>query len=175
MASFFLEVAFRLEKPTAKLLNDAFYAMFYCQIKMLSLYRPGALPGCCFVGQRALTNQVRWFQMQAHHKNKQNHPPLRRTFAHGLLLLTLLLAFLGTIDGPAAKFGVDGGSVVSQTAKVLDRKEGVESTPLWIGVLPKEPPPLHPSFLLCDLKQNLRRWPNVASDISRSPPSLFAI
>jgi hypothetical protein len=32
VASFFLEVAFRLEKPTAKLLNDAFYAMFYCQI-----------------------------------------------------------------------------------------------------------------------------------------------
>ena len=112
--------------------------------------------------------------MQAHHKNKQNHPPLRRTFAHGFLLLTLLLAFLGTIDGPAAKFGVDG-LVIAKTAKVSDWKQGVESTPLWIGILPKEPPPRPPSFLLCDLKQNLRRWPNVASDISRSPPSLLAI
>jgi len=36
----FLEVAFRLEKPTAKLLNDAFYAIFYCQIKMLSWSDP---------------------------------------------------------------------------------------------------------------------------------------
>ena len=40
VASFFLEVAFRLEKPTAKLLNDAFYAIFYCQIKMLSWSDP---------------------------------------------------------------------------------------------------------------------------------------
>jgi hypothetical protein len=40
VASFFLEVAFRLEKSTAKLLNDAFYATFYCQIKMLSWSDP---------------------------------------------------------------------------------------------------------------------------------------
>src|SRR4030095_11897319 len=40
VASFFLEVAFWFEKPTAKLLNDAFYAIFYCQIKMLSWYDP---------------------------------------------------------------------------------------------------------------------------------------
>jgi hypothetical protein len=40
VASFFLEVAFRLEKPTAKLLNDAFYALFYCQLKMLSWSDP---------------------------------------------------------------------------------------------------------------------------------------
>jgi len=40
VASFFLEVAFRLEKSTAKPLNDAFYAMFYCQIKMLSWSDP---------------------------------------------------------------------------------------------------------------------------------------
>ena len=39
----------------------------------------------------------------------------------------------------------------------------------------QEPPPVHASFLLFDFKQNLRRWPNVAGDISRSPPFLYAI
>lgn len=113
--------------------------------------------------------------MLAYPKNNQNQPALHRPIAHGLLLLTLLLAFLGTIDGPAAKFGVDDGFVVSKTAKVSDWKQGGAPTPLWVGTLPKEPPPLHPSFLLCDIKQNLRRWPNIAGDISRSPPFLLAI
>jgi len=107
--------------------------------------------------------------------NHNNQPSLRRTIAHGLLLLTFLLAFIGTIDGPAVTFGGESGFVVSKTAKVLDRKQGVEPTPLWVGALPKEPPPLHPSVLFGDIKQNLRRWPNVASDISRSPPFLLAI
>ena len=40
MALFFLEVAFRLKKSTAKLLNDVFYVMFYCQLKMLSSSDP---------------------------------------------------------------------------------------------------------------------------------------
>jgi hypothetical protein len=40
VASFFLAVAFWLEKPTRKLLNDAFYAMFYRQIKMSSWSDP---------------------------------------------------------------------------------------------------------------------------------------
>jgi hypothetical protein len=113
--------------------------------------------------------------MLVYHKYNENRRALRQSIAHYLLLLTFLLAFLGTIDGPAASVGVDGGSVISQTAKVLDRKVSVEPTPLGIGVLSIEPPQLHPSFLLCDLKQNLRRWPNVASDISRSPPFLLAI
>ena len=34
---------------------------------------------------------------------------------------------------------------------------------------------VHASFLLFDFKQNLRRWPNVSGDISRSPPFLFAL
>jgi hypothetical protein len=34
-ASFFLEVAFHLQKATSKLLNNAFYATLCCQIKKL--------------------------------------------------------------------------------------------------------------------------------------------
>lgn len=40
---YFLEIAFLLEKPTAKLLNDAFYAMFRCQIKMLAWSEPARI------------------------------------------------------------------------------------------------------------------------------------
>lgn len=101
--------------------------------------------------------------------DKKQRPP-SRTVAYLLLLLTFLWAFLGTIDGPAVNFGIDVGSVVCKTAKVLDWDHGVKPGPLCIGVLPDEPPPVHASFLLFDFKQNLRRWPNVAGDISRSPP-----
>ncbi|HET6893078.1 MAG TPA: hypothetical protein VFH31_18375, partial [Pyrinomonadaceae bacterium] len=44
-ASFFLEIAFRRQKVTAKLLNDAFYATLYCQIKTLPWSDPGRVPG----------------------------------------------------------------------------------------------------------------------------------
>ena len=40
-ASFSLEVTFLREKPTAKLLNNTFYAMFYCQPQDVALVRPG--------------------------------------------------------------------------------------------------------------------------------------
>jgi hypothetical protein len=35
VASFFLEVAFSVQKATSKLLNNAFYATLCCQIKKL--------------------------------------------------------------------------------------------------------------------------------------------
>ena len=91
-----------------------------------------------------------------------------------LLSLIFLWAFLGTIDGPTVNLGIAAGSVVYKTPEVLDREPGVRPGPLWFGVFPEEPPPLHASFLLFDFKQNLRRWPNVAGDISRSPPSFHA-
>jgi hypothetical protein len=40
-----LEVAFRLQKATSKLLNDAFYAIIYCYIKKLSWSDPGVPVG----------------------------------------------------------------------------------------------------------------------------------
>ena len=113
--------------------------------------------------------------MLAYATNDKKQRPLSRTVAYLLLLLTFLWAFLGTIDGPAVNFGVDAGSVVYKTPKVLDWEHGVQPGPLWIGVFPEEPPPVHASFLLFDFKQNLRRWPNVAGDISRSPPFFLAI
>ena len=113
--------------------------------------------------------------MLAYPKNDENQRPLSRTVAYLFLSLTFLLAFLGTIDGPAVNFGIGAGSVVYKAPKVLDCEHGVKPGPLWIGVFPEEPPPVHASFLLFDFKQNLRRWPNVAGDISRSPPFFLAI
>jgi hypothetical protein len=41
---FSLEVAFRPQKATAKLSNDAFYDIFCCQIKKLPWFDPATLP-----------------------------------------------------------------------------------------------------------------------------------
>ena len=41
-----------------------------------------------------------------------------------------------------------------------------------IAVHPDSALIVHQTFLLFDFKQNLRHWPNVAGDISRSPPAL---
>jgi hypothetical protein len=99
---------------------------------------------------------------------KQRSPNL--TVAKFFLSLTLLWAFLATIDGPAMNVGVDAGSVVYNTAKSLDRVHVTQLDSLWIGMFPEAPQRVHASFLLFDFKQNLRRWPNLAGDISRSPP-----
>jgi hypothetical protein len=48
-ARFSLEDAFSAQKATSKRLNDAFYAMFYCQIKKL----PWSDPGLAFRGRIA--------------------------------------------------------------------------------------------------------------------------
>ena len=99
---------------------------------------------------------------------KQRSP--NRTVAKFFLSLTFLWASLATIDGPAMNVGVDAGSVVYITAKSLDRVQVTHLDSLWVGIFPEAPQRVHASFLLFDFKQNLRRWPNLAGDISRSPP-----
>ena len=106
--------------------------------------------------------------------DKKPRPP-HRTVAHLLLLLTFLCAFVGTIDGPSVRFESKSGYDVYKTSKPVDANHSAQPGPLWIGVFPEDPPSVHASFLLFDFKQNLRRWPNVAGDISRSPPFFLAI
>jgi len=110
--------------------------------------------------------------MLAPQKIKKNQRPRRRRVAHLPLLLTFLWAFLGTVDGPAVNIGSLAGSVVCKTANDLDWDHRVKPGPLCIGEFPDEPLPVHASFLLFDFKQNLRQWPNVSGNISRSPPFL---
>ena len=113
--------------------------------------------------------------MSAHQKIDQNQRLRSRRITHLLLLLIFLWAFLGTIDGPALHIGTAAGSVVCKTAHVLARGHGVQPGPLCIGEFPDDPLPVHASFLLFDFKQNLRQWPNVSGDISRSPPFLRSL
>jgi len=112
--------------------------------------------------------------MSAHPTSNANQSPLGTSASVILILLAFVWVFLGTIDGPAVNLGIDTGSVVYKKAKALDREAGAEPRLVSIGAYPQEPPRVHASFLLFDFKQNLRRWPNVAGDISRSPPFFLA-
>jgi len=113
--------------------------------------------------------------MLAYPTRDKNHRPSRRTVAYLILLLTFLCAFVGTIDGPSTQIGSKSGYDVYKMPKLVDGEYSAQPSPLWIGLFPENPPPVHASFLLFDFKQNLRRWPNVAGDISRSPPFFSAV
>ena len=98
---------------------------------------------------------------------------LRIKFSACLFSSVLVLwAFVGTIDGPVVWLESNVGHLLYQTPKIPSAEQAELSSPLQNEIVRKDPPPLHPSFLLFDFKQNLRRWPNVAGDISRSPPFL---
>jgi hypothetical protein len=93
------------------------------------------------------------------------------TVAYGFLLLGFLLAFLATIDGPVTNFGSNGTAIANSKTNGLPGWEyGMEREPVPIAILQNEPAVPPASFLLFDYKQNLRLWPVLAGDISRSPP-----
>ena len=97
--------------------------------------------------------------------------PLRTNLPTSLLsLLFVLWAFVGTIDGPVVRLESTAAHLLYQSPKVLNAEHIELPGPPWTEVVHRDPPPLDPSFVLFDLKQDLRRWPNVAGDISRSPP-----
>lgn len=112
--------------------------------------------------------------MSARPTTNQNQHPLSRAIIDILLCLIFLWAFLGTIDGPWVQFQSNSAYVSCNGSKAVSGKHGFEAGKLSIGTCADEPLRVHPSFLLFDFKQNLRHWPNVASDISRSPPSFGA-
>jgi hypothetical protein len=92
------------------------------------------------------------------------------TIAYGLLLLGLLLAFLVTIDGPLTNFGSNAIAVANSKTRLPGWEHGMEREAMPIAILQNEPALPPASFFLFDYKQNLRLWPVLAGDISRSPP-----
>jgi hypothetical protein len=111
--------------------------------------------------------------MFAKRENSNTHA--RWTLLHGLLLVVLLLAFLATIDGPVTNFGSNGTAIAnSRTHGSLGWEHGIEPAPAVIAIVKKEPSVPPAFFFLFDCKQNLRLWPVVAGDISRSPPLFFS-
>ena len=113
--------------------------------------------------------------MLSYTPNDKKKCPAGRIVSHLLLLLTFLCAFVVTIDGPSVQIGSKSGYEVYKTTKLVAGERSAQPWPLSIAVFPEDPPPVHASFLLFDFKQNLRRWPNVAGDIGRSPPFFPAV
>ena len=102
----------------------------------------------------------------------------RRIFAVGysLLLLTLLWAFLSTADGPVVNFSSNAGTIgYSQTPRFHAREYGGQPEVALIGILQDDPPVVHASFHSFDFKQNLRLWPVLSDNLSRSPPRLLQL
>ena len=70
--------------------------------------------------------------------------------------------------------GFAGDFVFSRSAlggsKSLDALGG-HSGAILIGNVRQQKPVIPARFVLFDFKQNLRRWPVLAGDISRSPPA----
>jgi hypothetical protein len=123
----------------------------------------------CFVNRHALASECVVFKMSY---PLQESMPAKSMITRGLLSVIFLWIFVGTIDGPSVSFG--SGHMVYRIPNVEDSGHRAQPIPIWIRILSDEPRPVHASFLLFDFKQNLRRWPNVAENISRSPPSVQA-
>ncbi|HEY7317386.1 MAG TPA: hypothetical protein VIE89_07405 [Candidatus Binatia bacterium] len=98
-----------------------------------------------------------------------------RIVAHGFWVLVFLMTFTIAVDGPAANFASHRPPIVqSKATGFLGGEYGAAREPLAIWVLQNEPVAPPAFFLLFDCKQNLRLWPVLAGDISRSPPPLVA-
>jgi hypothetical protein len=93
------------------------------------------------------------------------------------IAVTLLaITFLRAVDSPVSVLGSPAVSLVSTKANRLPGLGHDNQPPLTlVRVVWDVPPIVHAPFLLFDFKQNLRRWPVLAGDISRSPPSLLAL
>jgi hypothetical protein len=86
----------------------------------------------------------------------------------------LALTFLRAVESIESEFRSETFSLFSSNACPFSRQ--ADRVPLkLIGAARDDSLVVHASFLLFDFKQNLRQWPNVAGDISRSPPFLRSL
>jgi hypothetical protein len=83
----------------------------------------------------------------------------------------LALIFLRAIESQEFSFPFKTVSLVINKAHQLTASERIHQAPLLLIHKAQDVPSIvHASFLLFDFKQNLRRWPVLAGDITRSPP-----
>ena len=88
----------------------------------------------------------------------------------------LVVAFMRAVETPVPGFGSAVISLVSSKANRLPGLGDDQQQPSILNRAPRDvPPAVHASFLLFDFKQNLRRWPVLSGDISRSPPFFLPI
>ena len=87
-----------------------------------------------------------------------------------LLLLSVYCVFLNPA-GSAANFVFNGSAIIrSNSPKAFGPERGGHAQPILIGNVRQQQPMVPARFVLFDFKQNLRQWPVLAGDISRSPP-----
>ena len=104
-------------------------------------------------------------------------PILHMRSAAGLALAVVLsLAALSATETLGIADGVVGetfSTIALKASRVSHDRHCQEPEALGCFVIRTDTAlSVHPNFLLFDFKQNLRHWPNVAGDISRSPPAL---
>ena len=97
-----------------------------------------------------------------------------RTVGHFFVSLLLAWVFVGTIDGPVINLQSDSGPGLVKVLKLPNPERPIHSELQSVGLAMDKRPPVNVSFLLFDFKQDLRHWPNVFGNISRSPPLLFS-
>ena len=99
----------------------------------------------------------------------RNSPVAWRIFSWLLLLAIVALPLQQQPEG-VSTFSSTFVVVLLKVKLALPEQKLTFKTPS-VADRPDQMPKIDPSLLRIDLKQNLRVWPNVASDLTRSPPS----
>jgi hypothetical protein len=95
-----------------------------------------------------------------------------RTFHLALLLAILVLPLQQQPEGVASFSSMLVVGQLKIKAPLPEHKLTFEIASLAHRL--DQTPKINPSLLRIDLKQNLLVWPNIASDLTRSPPSAAA-
>lgn len=99
---------------------------------------------------------------------------------HGLFPLiavaVLLIGLAQAMQPAVLQPGLETVSLVAlRTERLGDAASYVQPAPAFLGVIAPVRPFMPSSFLRFDFKQNLRHWPVLSGDISRSPPFFAAL
>jgi hypothetical protein len=99
---------------------------------------------------------------------------LARGIACVVALGVLVMTFARASEASASDPRFDVVSLVGgKSGRIVEAASCNQPALVFLGVMADVQPFVPSSFLLFDFKQNLRHWPVLAGDISRSPP-LFA-
>ncbi len=112
--------------------------------------------------------------MRLHWKNQREFRPIGIMLCVALLL-SLYFVYLGSGNGFAANFGSNDRTVICNSPKTVGPERGGLAEPILIGNILQRQPVIPARFVAFDFKQNLRQWPVLSGDISRSPPLPYVL
>jgi hypothetical protein len=98
----------------------------------------------------------------------KNTPAVWRTLCFAVLFVFLALPLQDQHDGLSTSSGIFVEAQVKLQPILPQQKDKIDSISVahWRDQTPK----IDPSLLRIDFKQNLLVWPNIANDLTRSPP-----